>query len=154
MIALPASPETVLRDVIVPALQRLPEQMRTPRAQVMLLAIAMQESGLAARRQAGNGPARGLFQFELGGVRGVLTHKASAPFAPLGTAQAIQAALETDDLLACRIARLLLYTLPAPLPALGQSELGWAQYTAAWRPGHPRPERWARNYQTAMEAIP
>lgn len=153
MIALPATPPAVLAQVIVPALERLPESMRTPRAQVLLLAIALQESGLAARRQV-NGPARGLWQFEVGGVQGVLTHRASAPFAPRATAEVLQASLETDDQLACRVARLLLYTLPTALPPLGQAELGWAQYTAAWRPGKPRAITWARNYRAALETVP
>lgn len=51
---------------IEPALRLLPPAMDTVKARVMLLAIGLQESAFAARRQAGNGPARGFWQFELG----------------------------------------------------------------------------------------
>lgn len=153
MIALPASNAEVLARVIVPALERLPEKMRTPRAQVMLLAIGRQESGFAARRQNG-GPARGFWQFELGGVSGVLQHKSSAPYAPIATPDALMTAIENDDLIACRIARLLLYTLPQPLPAIGDADDAWKQYVSAWRPGKPRPLTWPAYYAQAVEAIP
>lgn len=162
MIALPAEPATVLRDVIVPALALLPDKLRSPRAQVMLLTIAQQESDLAARRQANNGPARGLWQFERGGVNGVMGHPASEPLlvracAGLGVPfqlAAIHAALETSDTLACIVARLLLYTLPQPLPPIGYTDGAWRQYIEAWRPGKPRPLTWSRNYQTAIGALP
>jgi len=127
----------------------------------MVLAIALQESGLAARTQAEGGPARGLWQFERAGVRGVLTHPSSASHARrLCAARACPAseysvwiALAGDDLLACGFARLLLWTDPAPLPALGDADGAWACYERNWRPGRPRPEHWAANYAMALDAV-
>lgn len=60
-----------IRDrAIAPALAMLPARMRSDAAEVLLLAIGLQESGLIHRHQIG-GPAHGLLQFERGGgVRG------------------------------------------------------------------------------------
>jgi len=49
----------VMEKAILPALAILPAKMDTPQARVMLLAIGLQESEFAHRRQMGNGPARG-----------------------------------------------------------------------------------------------
>ncbi|HEY0201134.1 MAG TPA: hypothetical protein VGC24_05530, partial [Burkholderiaceae bacterium] len=51
------------------------------------------------------------------------------------TPQAVWDALDDDDLLAAGFARLLLYTDPAPLPAVGDVEGAWAYYLRNWRPG-------------------
>lgn len=124
--------------------------MDSPQARRMLVAIAVQESGLKERRQIGRwdegmpiyGPARGWWQFEGGGIIGVLRHKAtSAHIAQachdLGYADAdpsaLHRAVEHNDVLAAVFARLNLYWLPIPLPET-QAE-GWAQYVEAWRPG-------------------
>lgn len=115
----------------------------------MLLAIGLQESRFEHRRQVG-GPARGFWQFELGGIRGVLSHKASKEPAggvldalaynrdPADSYQAI----EHNDVLACCYARLLLWTLPDPLPKRGEADEGWRQYVEAWRPGKPHRATW------------
>ena len=72
----------MLRDVIGPALSRLPARMDSLAVRVLLLAIGLQESRMTYRRQLG-GPARGLWQAERGtpetrgGVTGVLLHPAS-----------------------------------------------------------------------------
>src|SRR5690606_3062253 len=92
-------------------------------ARAMLWAIGRQESRMIYRRQLG-GPARGLSQSERGGaVKGVLTHPASKLRAIRlcfarevePTSAAVYRTLETDDVLACGFARLLLYTDPRPL---------------------------------------
>ena len=70
------SPAEYLTDVIPAALALLPPQMDTQEARAMLIAIALQESRLTYRKQIG-GPARGLHQFETGGVRAVLRHAAT-----------------------------------------------------------------------------
>lgn len=53
-------------DILDPALKLLPS-MDSVRARMMLLAIGLQESRFEHRRQLGNGPARGFWQFESGG---------------------------------------------------------------------------------------
>lgn len=144
------------------AFELLPEKMRSDKAKVLLLAIGFQESGFAARRQYGNGPARGFWQFEqAGGVLGVLAHHATAsaaralchelsvpPFAP-----DVHAALEHDDLLAAGFARLLLWADRNPLPEIGDVDGGWACYLRNWRPGKPHVERWAENYAKALTRL-
>ena len=158
---LPMTPGQALDAAVIPALKELGSKYDSPRARVMLLAIAGQESGLKYRRQQ-PGPARGLWQFEQGGgVRGVLRHTASAKDATrlcldhgvLPTPAALYSALEHDDVLAAGIARLLLWTLPGSLPAVGDENGAWAQYLEAWRPGKPHRDRWTANYRAAVSAV-
>lgn len=158
-----------VRDCVIPgALSLLPERMRGPRATAMLLAIALQESGLEHRRQLPRkpggkpGPARGLWQAEPGGgcIR-VLSHPATAKhLAPALKAlryepseSRLYEALEHNDVLACVLARLLLWTDPAPLPDQHGYEAGWAIYLRQWRPGQPRPEKWRGVYGVAFDMV-
>ncbi len=149
----------LFRHVIPAASSLLPEPMRSPQAAAMLLAIALQESGTTHRRQTDNGPACGFWQFEKGGVIGVRTHRASADYLasalvtlryPADSEAAyLQEAITDNDVLACVFARLLLWTLPEPLPNRDEPLKGWTQYMDAWRPGKPHGERWARNFTDA-----
>lgn len=143
---------------INPALAILPANMDSPAARVMLLAIGLQESRFQHRRQIG-GPARGFWQFEQGGgVRGVLTHAASAALARqvceargvAPTATAVYGRLETDDVLAAAFARLLLWTDAGRLPAVGDKEGAWALYLHTWRPGKPHLNTWPALYAQAV----
>ncbi len=154
---------TFLQNAIFPALRILPEKMDSHAARAMMIAIALQESRIEHRRQIG-GPARGYWQFELGGgVRGVLTHPASKPYIqdvlaahdydPTSPPDACYAAIEHNDILAAAFARLLLWTLPGALPARGDADEAWAQYIEAWRPGKPHPETWPDFYRQAWEAV-
>ena len=68
-------------------------------------------------------------------------------------ASSVYAALLIDDVLAAGIARLLLWTDPAPLPELGDVDAGWNYYDRNWRPGAPRPEAWPYNYSIARNAV-
>lgn len=150
----------VAESIFVPLFQLLPKYMDSDRARVMLLAIGLQESGFTTRRQV-NGPARGFFQFELGGVRGVWAHHTSAEplrllcrdrdvsFDPA----AIYGQLEDDDVLAAGVARLLLLTDPKQLPALDQPQEAWDYYKRNWRPGKPHPSRWPANYAAAVAEV-
>lgn len=158
----------VISSAIAPALALLPGRMGSPAAHVMLLAIGLQESRFVHRRQIG-GPARGFWQFEKGtrasrgGVWGVFLHAASKDHVTaLCKARsvaydpdAIYAALEYDDVLAAGVARLLLWTDPKPLPAVGDADAGWALYLRTWRPGRPHPHTWSNLYrQAAVEVAP
>lgn len=141
-----ASVNTDIIDRTIPGL--LPPWMLTQRSRLMLLAIGLQESRFEHRAQVlnggGKGPARGFWQFERGGgVKGVMTHPASEAMArkvcaylgvPFGQTAA-WLALESDDLLACSFARLLLLTDPKPLPELDDAEGAWEYYLRNWRPG-------------------
>ncbi len=155
--------ESILRTAIEPALALLPAQMDTSPARVMLLAIGLQESRFMNRFQkvAGQpyvkGPAKGFWQFERGtatsrgGVWGVILHEASrywlndlcAKRKVDFQADAIWNAIETDDVLAAGLARLLLFTDPRKLPAVNAPpEETWGCYARNWRPGRPHRETW------------
>lgn len=154
--------DEITRTAIDPALALLPGHMDSPQARVMLLAIGLQESRFEYRRQMGNGPARGFWQFERGGgVKGCMNHHASkehlrrlclargVPF----EADAIWRGIETDDVLAAGLARLLLWTDPEKLPALGDVDGAWDLYLRTWRPGRPHVRTWADLHARAVEAV-
>lgn len=155
-----------IRFAIEPALSILPPGMDSPQARVMLLAIGMQESHFEYRRQMGNGPARSYWQFEegtrssRGGVYGVYLHDASRYWLDrLCAARGVQflpssiyRAIETDDVLAAGVARLLLFTDPLRLPATDDADGAWGLYLRTWRPGKPRPKEWAANHRLARGA--
>lgn len=152
----------IVAGAINPALSLLPAKMDTPAARVQMLAIGLQESRFQYRRQLGNGPARGLWQFERGGgVRGVLTHPASRDHAyricglrgvePV--AAAVHPALEFDDVLAAAFARLLMWTDAWRLPAVGNAQGGWDMYIRTWRPGKPHPQTWGGLYAQAVVEV-
>lgn len=158
--------KTISDTAITPALALLPGRMDTPGACVMLLAIGLQESRFVHRHQVG-GPARGFWQFEKGtrasrgGVWGVFLHAASGDHlatlckarSVAGDPDAIYAALEYDDVLAAGVARLLLWTDPKPLPAVGDADAGWALYLRTWRPGRPHPQTWPGLYRRAAAEV-
>ncbi len=163
--------EKILHDVIDPALSTIEDCFGVPKSnssRAMLIAIGLQESLLKHRYQVlqggGKGPARGLWQFEKGGgVKGVLTHARSAPAAKffcmeeIGTTELerVWAELECNDFLACIFARLLLLTDPKPLPMPGDvcADEAWRCYERNWRPGKPHPEKWAANWQKAINLV-
>jgi hypothetical protein len=153
---------TGFRKLLDTSLALLPEKMDTIMARAELAAIGLQESQLIHRRQMGNGPARGLWQFEKnGGVRGVMTFGTTEALArslctQRGFVPAVQSAydmLEHDDVLACCFARLLLYTDPRPLPPVGAVDAAWRYYIDNWRPGKPHPQVWPKNYSNALDLL-
>lgn len=156
------TPDYLLRHVFPAAYALLPEKMASPAATALLLAIALQESRCCHRRQV-NGPARSFWQFEVGGIRGVLSHKASKPhlanalaalsYPVTDDATVPYVAIEHNDTLAAVCARLLLYTLPSPLPAREDVDGAWRQYLKAWRPGKPKPETWVDHYCAAWALV-
>ena len=160
----------VVEKAVKPAFALLPARMRSREAAVLLLAIGLQESLFKYRRQMGNGPARGFWQFEkMGGVAGVLQHRTTTVLAAeicrargvAVTADDVHAALEHDDVIAAAFARLLLWTDPKPLPALNDVEAAWQLYLRTWRPGaHTRGtaaqkaelrKKWGSYYAQAMQ---
>lgn len=149
--------QRVMDEAIIPAFALLPENMNSRRAVILMLAIGLQESGFVHRRQI-RGPARGFWQFEKGGgVYGVMNHPRSAKYAEAichdrgveFELNAIYQALEHDDVLAAAFARLLLWTDPHVLPAVGDASEAWECYIDNWRPGSPDSARWQRRYAQA-----
>ena len=171
--------EYIDKTVLDPALRLLPSGMGSPQARAMLLAICGQEADFTHRWQVVDpsrpeirGPARGLFQFERGGgVKGVLTHPATKALAARVCAEhgiraevgAVHLALESDDILAACFARLLLWSDPSPLPAIGAKSSAFDLYLRTWRPGaYTRGNRagrlrlrkkWDEYYDQAVAAI-
>lgn len=158
---LPLSLHQVNTYVLAPALALFPSAMDSRAARVLLLAIGLQESRFNHRRQV-RGPARGLWQFEKGGgVAGVLNHPASRSLAALACREAgipahrddVYPALEKDDILAARFARLLLWTDAKPLPAADDVSGGWDYYIRTWRPGKPHRHSWDALHRQAQGAV-
>jgi len=152
-----------VRDRIIGATYRevLPGKFDSTAATVLLLAIGLQESRFEHRQQIG-GPARSYWQGERrGGMTAVLNPPATSRYARaaclirgvLPTADAVYAAFLDDDLLGCAMARLLLYSDPRSLPAVGDVAGAWAYYLSVWRPGKPHPRTWAGLYAQALEAL-
>ena len=160
--------DTIIKTAIDPAMALLNGVPDSRESRCLLLAIGLQESRFEHRRQMGNGPARGFWQFERGtaasrgGVWGVFLHPASAgllrqlcvergcPPSPSN----IWEAIEHDDVLAAGLARLLILTDPYKLPALGDVDGAWRLYAdRCWRPGKPHPQTWQGFYARALEAV-
>jgi len=150
------SPRLFLLRVIEPGLALLPTYMVCNQARVLLMTIAGQESNWAARQQE-SGPALGYWQFEREGVNAVVLGQSVHVQAALATMDLdvaqIMAAIQYNDPIACVIARLLLWSDPAPLPAIGNSDDGWRYYTRLWRPGRPDGTRWPPAYAMAVSTV-
>jgi len=144
----------------------LPVTMRTAHAKVLLYATSRQENPKRLPKQVG-GPAVGDYQFESGGgVKGVLEHPSTAALAAsVCKARGIAAsrltvyeALQHDPVLAAAFARLLYYTDPGRMPAVGDEPGAWDVYLRTWRPGafKRQPEelraKWSKSYNDAMVA--
>lgn len=131
-------------QAITAAFNMLPVKMSGQKARVILLAIQLQEDPELLRVQKGCGAARGIFQFEKGGgCKGVLNHQSSKAEAHriceqrqvIPTPADVWQNLENDDILAAGFARLLLWTDPAKLPAIGEVRHAFDLYIRTWRPG-------------------
>lgn len=165
------TPADALSLVVMPTTRwlaaRTGKPLDTPEAWAMLLAIGGQESKFLHRRQIG-GPARGFWQFERGksrpraGLTGLLLHEGAGGMAvdccvrlhsSWPHVEALHEELADNDLLACSLARLLLWTVPHGLPGRHEPDAGWAQYVWAWRPGKPRPETWRGHWDAAWAAV-
>ena len=145
------------KDAVNESYKLLPLKMDSPYARINQAAIGQQESGYLVRRQYGNGPARGYWQFEeCGGVKGVMEHKATADLArkvchargvPF-VRRTVWEALETDDVLAAAFCRLLMWTDSGKLPTTEAD--GWAMYARTWRPGRPHPDKWPASWKFGL----
>ncbi len=166
------TPQALLAEGILPAMELLPASMWSVEAYALMLTIALQETGLRARRQQVwnraerrmvAGPARSLYQFELGGLRGVLQHAATQRhaarlvdalgYAELSPAELLDRMID-DDVLASGMARLNLFWYPKPLPARAEGATpAYQYYDATWRPGVKRPNDWPPHWTTAWATV-
>ncbi len=156
----------ILEHFMLPGLRLLPAKMDSPEARILLVAIGLQESRFQHRFQLGfepeDAPARSFWQFERGGgVRGVLqhhtTHKVAHRVCDVlripADEDACYDAIAFNDALAAAFARLLLWTVPKPIPIVGKISEAWDYYVEGWRPGKPHRESWADLYRQAISIV-
>lgn len=158
------TPETFYSRIVEPTLQYMAGSPSiaipvTDSARVLVMAIAGQESRWKERRQIG-GPARSYWQFEEGGgVAGLFRvtprqiGTVCASLDILYDPDVVFEAMAWNDTLACAMARLLLWTDAAPLPAYWDKIAGWQYYERNWRPDAPHPETWSALHDQSMSAI-
>lgn len=151
------APRLFLLHVIEPGLALLPSYMTSNQSRVQLLSIASQESSLRFRHQLGGGTAVGYWQFQQDGVAGVLQALPSLAQSVLDACDVSVAeaynAIQYHDPIACAFARLLLWSDPTPLPAIGNSSGAYSCYCKNWRPGRPDETRWHADYATACSTV-
>ena len=163
------TPEFLVAAAIKPALWCLGGFMEpavdTPMVTRFMTAIAIQESGLTARRQMGGGPARSFWQFEPGGVNGVLSHPRTRVQASRlceilcyrltgdepANVVSIMTAIEHCDVLAAGFSRLNLWASSYNIPI--SEEEGWRAYFGIWRPGKPDRERWVGSWAQGQRVV-
>lgn len=158
------TPRQLLLLTVRPALAWLGPRYASREAEVMLLAIAQQESHIAWRRQHPAGPARSWWQAEPPTVAGVVAKwdygrdrlKALGLLNTVGLPAGphdLPTIVELSELAACIVARGILWLEPSPLPPIGDVVGSWAYYVdRTWRPGKPHPETWPEAYHGAIEA--
>ena len=163
-------PQRFLDLAVIPAMSLMPARIDSPDAHGMLVAIALQETGLLARHQFGGGPARSYFQFELPGVSEALWNPSTqrhmervcAALDLSITPAALQTALEFHDIAAVCCARLLLWARPEPVAPQHDEDAGWRLYVATWKPGAvthggaretQARARWTRSWTTAWAVV-
>jgi len=146
--------------IVIPGLQYLGDPYQSAEAQLMLMAIGITESGFRTRLQQPKDYAHGFWQFEKqGGCAGFEVDRKQAAFR--ATAKTLYfPTTRTDtwtllgkgaDSLALIMARGLLWSDPAPLPAPGEEKVAYEYYRRCWRPGKPSWTRWQTAYGAAMD---
>lgn len=147
----------------------LPAKLDTPAARHQHAAIGFQESSYEHRRQVitverggkrvnvEEGPAVSYWQFERGGIRGVIdfyradvrawAHGVCTARGVAFNAEAVWQAMQTDDVLGAAFARLLMYTDAGPVPT--SEPEGWAMYLRTWRPGKPHRDKWSTSWRVS-----
>lgn len=115
----------------------------SPSARIQLLTTGLQESRFMDRVQMGNGPAHSFWQEEPNGIKAVVGHRIVGPIlaeacTKLEVAfdwQVIYKEVINNDVLACVVARLILYADGNPLPKVGDSDGAFRCYIRNWGPG-------------------
>lgn len=157
-----------LATAINPALRLLPSRMDSDAARIMLLAIGLQESRFLYRfqivkgRPGIKGPAKSFWQFEEPTVGLVLRNAVTARHANMLCAhfnvppeqREVHWAMETNDVLAAGMARLLLWADAKPLPGVDAShDEAWECYLRVWGPGRPHRHTWDEFHAAARAQV-
>lgn len=143
--------EFINQGILTEGLNLLPKNMNSLNARAQLLKTGLQESKLTYRRQLIStdrglqplGPAAGLWQFERGGIQGVMNHRATSKHLKdiceqRGVAPRVEdiwIAIQTDDVLAAALARLNYWWSHRSLPDMHDRDGSWEEYLWCWRPG-------------------
>lgn len=167
--------EHLLRFTFPAAYSLLPPALESRAATVLVLAIAIQRTGLSDRRQRGGGPARSFWLFDrgetlrigaTGGLAAVLAHPSSGPMllkvlaalqypvAPIQEVlRVLMLATEHNDVLAAACALAALQTLTVPLAVAGDAAGAYRNYAEVWQPGRMLSTDWEANYDAALTAV-
>lgn len=159
------TPRLLLDLVVRPTLYTLAGEIGKPsidgrEPQVLLIAIAIIESGLKAREQYTGGPAKSFWQIEPATAEDTLARckhvkrfcdalLCPSPLKPVD----FRYTLRYCDAAACAIARGILLLDRKRLPEYGDQQGALSCYLRNWRPGKPHPEKWPAAYKAAMDAI-
>ena len=167
-------PDLFFQRIVKPTHQLMADLVlmpSSPKADVLVMTIAGQESAWEHRRQIGIGQyfpqkvgARGYWQFEStwGGPVALndVIQKSSLQLAAICAYLEIPSdeltlyeAIAWNDTLACAMARLMLWQDPKPLPEVGDKVASWDYYNRNWRPGAPHPQTWPALYDKAVAAV-
>lgn len=139
---LPSRMDTVSARLIMLAIQKQ-EDPEERRYQVVKRTEATKPENIVGERTA-KGPARSLWQMELGGgVRGVFNHPSTSAYISDICGQlhvdanipACWQTIEHNDVLAACFARLLLWSDPKAIPKVNDAEGAFDLYLRTWRPG-------------------
>jgi hypothetical protein len=140
-------PEQLLKYIIQPALEGLDVRKYGGRkAEILLLATCAQETNCANTVHQIGGPALGIYQCE------PYTHHLVLHWIERHAETAIVSLTSLDERLiydldyATKIARMLYYSIPEPLPAIGPDAM-WLYYKAYYnRDGKATEREWAKNW--------
>jgi hypothetical protein len=153
------TPSDFFHLIIAPGSEAVPMMMNTIPSQVLLMAIAGQESAWQYRIQIPSGEARSFWQLEQqGAIADVMADPNTAmvvstfcdTYSISPDTATLFDAVAYNDTLAYLIARLALWQDSEPLPKVGDEESAWNYYNAVWRPGDPHPDSWPAIYTQAM----
>lgn len=167
---LPDRMDTVSARLIMLAIQKH-EDPEERRYQVVKRTEATRPENIVGERTA-KGPARSLWQMEQGGgVKGVLNHYSTSDYITdiclrmeiTPAAITCWHAIEENDVLAACFARLLLWSDPHKMPAVGDAAGAFDLYLRTWRPGAftrgtdaqqaALEQKFLRNYESARKEL-
>jgi len=169
-------PKRFFRTIVQPTLAMMEAHPAiripvTPKGNVLVMTCAGQESLWKSRRQIRIGQyhpqsvgARSYWQMEStwGGpvaINDVIQDTPRQLFAICEDLEiptdelSLYEACAWNDTLACALARLLLWSDPAPLPEVGDKQGSWDYYRRNWKPGVPHPSTWSARYDASLAAM-
>ena len=158
--------DQISKGPITEAFGLLPKAMGSIDARAQLLKTGLQESNFLHRRQISRdgrptGPAAGYWQFEKGGIRGVMLHASTKNHLKVVCAEldvpfevdAIWNLIQVDDVLAAALARLNYWWSSNQLPKYNDEQGSWDEYIWCWRPGKPHRHTWPEHHDLIVRYI-